>query len=55
MEKGLSMGTVLAFMMAVMALSLPEMIILRKNLKIPLLGVFVEIMTGDDNILRLSI
>lgn len=44
MEKGLSMGTVLAFMMAVTALSLPEMIILRKVLKIPLLAVFVGIM-----------
>jgi hypothetical protein len=45
MEKGVSMGTVLAFMMAVTALSLPEMIILRKVLKIQLLGVFVGIMT----------
>jgi hypothetical protein len=45
MEKGLSMGTVLAFMMAVTALSFPEMIILRKVLKIPLLGVFVGIMS----------
>lgn len=45
MEKGLSMGTVLAFMMAVTALSLPEMIILRKVLKFPLLAVFVGIMT----------
>lgn len=45
MEKGLSVGTVLAFMMAVTALSLPEMIILRKVLKIPLLGVFAGIMT----------
>ncbi len=45
MEKGLSTGTVLAFMMAVTALSFPEMIILRKVLKIPLLGVFVGIMT----------
>ncbi len=45
MEKGLSMGTVLAFMMAVTALSFPEMIILRKVLKIPLLAVFVGIMT----------
>lgn len=44
MEKGLSTGTVLAFMMAVTALSLPEMIILRKVLKIPLLAVFVGIM-----------
>ena len=45
MEKGISMGTVLAFMMAVTALSLPEMIILRKVLKMPLLAVFAGIMT----------
>ena len=45
MEKGMSMGTVLAFMMAVTALSLPEMIILRKVLKIKLLAAFVGIMT----------
>jgi uncharacterized membrane protein YraQ (UPF0718 family) len=44
MEKGLSMGTVLAFMMAVTALSFPEMIILRKVLKIPLLAVFAGTM-----------
>ncbi len=45
MEKGMSMGTVLAFMMAVTALSLPEMIILRKVLKVNLLAVFISIMT----------
>jgi uncharacterized protein len=45
MEKGLNIGTVLAFMMAVTALSLPEMIILRKVLKIPLLIIFAAIMT----------
>jgi len=45
MEKGMSMGTVLAFMMAVTALSLPEMIILRKVLKVKFLAVFVGIMT----------
>lgn len=45
MEKGLSTGTVLAFMMAVTALSLPEVIILRKVLKVPLLAVFAGIMT----------
>ena len=45
MGKGMSMGTVLAFMMAVTALSLPEMIILRKVLKIKLLAMFVGIMT----------
>lgn len=32
-------------MMAVTALSLPELIILRKVIKIPLLGVFVGIIT----------
>ncbi|TGE32914.1 permease [Desulfosporosinus sp. Sb-LF] len=45
MEKGMALGTVLAFMMAVTALSLPEMIILRKVLKPKLLGTFVGIMT----------
>ncbi|MCX7710233.1 MAG: permease [Clostridia bacterium] len=41
---GMAMGTALAFMMAVTALSLPELIILRKVLKPRLLGVFVGIM-----------
>ncbi|MHB0885955.1 MAG: permease [Bacillota bacterium] len=45
MEKGLPMGTSLAFMMAVTALSLPEMIILRRVLKPRLIAVFVGIMT----------
>jgi uncharacterized protein len=44
MSKGLSLGTTLAFMMAVTALSFPEMIILRKVLKLKLLAVFVGIM-----------
>lgn len=38
--KGVPIGTVLAFMMAVTALSLPEMLILRKVVKWPLLGFF---------------
>ena len=42
---GMQMGTALAFMMAVTALSLPEMIILRKVLKPKLLAIFVGIMT----------
>jgi uncharacterized membrane protein YraQ (UPF0718 family) len=45
MGKGLTLGTTLAFMMAVTALSLPEMIILRKVLKVRLLAIFVGIMT----------
>ncbi|GAV23914.1 permease [Carboxydothermus pertinax] len=42
-EKGVALGTVLAFMMSVTALSLPEMIILRKVLKPKLLATFVSI------------
>jgi uncharacterized membrane protein YraQ (UPF0718 family) len=38
--KGVPLGTVLAFMMAVTALSLPEILILRKVVKWPLLGLF---------------
>jgi uncharacterized membrane protein YraQ (UPF0718 family) len=41
--KGAALGTVLAFMMAVIALSLPEMIILRKVLKPTLIAVFVSV------------
>ena len=40
-DKGLPMGTLLAFMMSVVALSLPEMILLRRVLKPQLLAVFV--------------
>ncbi len=44
-EKGASLGTALAFMMAVIGLSLPEMIILRKVLKMPLILVFVGVVS----------
>jgi hypothetical protein len=43
LEKGASLGTVLAFMMAVIGLSLPETIILRKVLKLRLIFTFVGI------------
>ena len=43
MEKGASLGTVLAFMMAVVGLSLPETIILRRVLKPQLIAVFVGV------------
>jgi uncharacterized protein len=43
MEKGAALGTVLAFMMSVVAISLPETIILRRVLKWQLLGVFVGV------------
>lgn len=42
-EKGASLGTSLAFMMAVIGLSLPEMIILKKVLKLPLILTFIGI------------
>jgi uncharacterized membrane protein YraQ (UPF0718 family) len=42
-DKGLPMGTLLAFMMAVVALSLPELILLRRVLKPPLIATFVAI------------
>jgi hypothetical protein len=41
--KGVGLGTVLAFMMAVTALSLPSMIMLKKVVKVPLLATFFGI------------
>lgn len=41
--KGAALGTALAFMMAVIGLSLPETIILRKVLKVQLIAVFVGV------------
>lgn len=43
-DKGIPIGTALAFMMAVTALSVPEMIILRKVLKPKLLAIFISIL-----------
>lgn len=43
LEKGASLGTALAFMMAVIGLSLPEVIILKKVLKMPLIFTFIGI------------
>lgn len=45
-EKGASLGTALAFMMAVIGLSLPEMIILKKVLKIQFILTFAGIMAA---------
>jgi uncharacterized protein len=42
-EKGVAMGTALAFMMAVTGLSLPEFMILRRVMKIKLLIIFTSI------------
>ena len=43
LEKGAALGTALAFMMSVIGLSLPETIILRKVIKLPLIAIFVGI------------
>ncbi len=43
LEKGAALGTVLAFMMAVIALSLPETIILKRVLKWPLIAAFLGV------------
>lgn len=45
-EKGASLGTALAFMMSVIGLSLPEMVILRRVLTLPLILTFVGIVGG---------
>ncbi|MGE5402908.1 MAG: permease, partial [Ignavibacteriales bacterium] len=46
LEKGASLGTVLAFMMSVIGLSLPETIILKKVLKLPLIFIFVGVVAS---------
>ena len=43
MEKGAALGTVLAFMMSVVALSLPEMLILKRVIKTKLIAIFIGI------------
>jgi uncharacterized protein len=44
--KGAALGTTLAFMMSVIALSAPEMLILRKVLKWPLIATFVGVVAA---------
>ena len=46
LAKGAALGTVLAFMMSVIALSLPEMVILRKVLKIRLIATFIGVVAS---------
>ena len=43
--KGVGIGTALSFMMAVTALSLPSMVMLKKVVKAKLLGIFIGIVT----------
>lgn len=42
--KGVPVGTVIALMMSIAAISLPEMILLRKVLRVPLLAIFTGIL-----------
>lgn len=44
-QKGVGLGTALTFMMAVTALSLPSMIMLKRVVKLPLLAIFIGIVT----------
>lgn len=44
-QKGIPLGTALSFMMATAALSLPEAIILRRAIKLPLIAIFFMITT----------
>ena len=46
LEKGASLGTSLAFMMSVIGLSLPEMIILKKVVKLPLILIFAGVVAS---------
>ena len=43
--KGVALGTVMAFMMSVVALSLPSLVMLRRVLRPPLLVVFTAVVT----------
>ena len=43
-EKGVPLGTALAFMMSVVGISLPELIILKKVLKLPFILIFIGIL-----------
>lgn len=44
-QKGMPLGTALAFMMAITALSLPEAVMLRRAMRMPLIAVFFGITT----------
>lgn len=46
LAKGAALGTVLAFMMSVITLSLPEMVILRKVLKLRLIATFIGVVAS---------
>lgn len=43
LAKGAALGTTIAFMMSVIGISIPELIMLKKVIKLPLIGIFVGI------------
>jgi uncharacterized protein len=45
-SKGLGLGTAMAFMMSVVALSLPALILLKRVMKLPLLAIFTAVVTA---------
>jgi uncharacterized protein len=45
-SKGLGLGTAMAFMMSVVALSLPALILLKRVMKLPLLVIFTAVVTA---------
>jgi uncharacterized protein len=45
-SKGLGLGTAMAFMMSVVALSLPAMILLKRVMQLPLLAIYVATVTA---------
>jgi uncharacterized membrane protein YraQ (UPF0718 family) len=51
--KGVAMGTLLAFMMAVVALSLPEMVLLRRVLKVKLIAIWAAVVAGSITVVGL--
>jgi uncharacterized protein len=44
--KGVALGTLMAFMTSVVALSMPSLVMLRRIIKLPLLGLFVAVVAG---------
>ncbi len=53
--KGLPMGTALAFMMSIVAISTPEMIILRKVIKPKLIAIFAGVVAGGNCYRRIPV
>lgn len=45
-EKGIPLGTAIAFMMGVVGLSLPEAMLLKKVMRLPLIGIFFGVVTA---------